>query len=150
MVHALTFTVKDVCHALGDISRSRVHAWTRLPPFALMETSERSARRFDVTDMLTLAALKKLEDIYGFKSRHLSSFSEGIHRYLAQPRAISTNELIFVSLNDGTVWNLEAASANEPGCILNIAEEREQIHAFLGIAPPQRQLALVASMQGLN
>lgn len=150
MVHALTFTVKDVCHALGDISRSRVHAWTRLPPFALMETSERSARRFDVTDMLTLAALKKLEDVYGIKSRHLGHFSEGIHRYLAQPRAIGTGELIFVSLNDGTVWNLEAASVSEPGCILSIAEEREQIHAFLGIAPPQRQLALVARHGGLN
>lgn len=148
VVNALTFTVKDVCHALGDVSRSRVHTWTRLPPFALMETSERSARRFDVTDMLTLAALQKLEDIYGIKSRHLGHFSEGIHRYLAQPRAISTGELIFVSLNDGTVWNLDAASVNEPGCILNIAEERERINVFLGIAPPQRQLALVASMQG--
>lgn len=148
MVHALTFTVKDVCHALGDVSRSRVHAWTRLPPFALMETSERSARRFDVTDMLTLAALLKLEDVHGIKSRHLGHFSDGIHRYLAQPRAISTDELIFVSLSDGTVRNLDAASVSEPGCILDIAEERERINVFLGIAPPQRQLALVASMQG--
>ena len=148
MLHSLTFTIKDVCHALGDVSRSRVHTWTRLPPFALIETSERSARRFDVTDMLTLAALQKLEDVYGIKSRHLGHFSEGIHRYLAQPRAISTGELIFVSLNDGTLSNLEAASVNEPGYILNIAEERERINVFLGIAPPQRQLALVASMQG--
>lgn len=148
LVHALTFTVKDICHALGDVSRSRVHAWTRLPPFALMKTCERSARKFDVTDMLTLAALQKLEDVYGIKSRHLGHFSEGIHRYFAQPRAISTGELIFVSLNDGTVWNLDAASVREPGCILNIAEERERINVFLGIAPPQRQLALVTSMQG--
>lgn len=148
MIHALTFTVKDVCHALGDVSRSRVHAWTRLPPFALMETSERSARRFDVTDILTLAALQKLEDIYGTKSRHLSHFSENIHRYLAQPKSVSTDELIFVSLNDGTVRHLDAASVSEPGWILDIAEERERINVFLGIAPPQRQLALVASMQG--
>lgn len=148
MVQALTFTVKDVCHALGDISRSRVHAWTRLPPFVLMETSERSARRFDVTDLLTMAALQNLEDVYGIKNRHLSQFSEGIHRYLAQPRAISTGELIFVSLNDGKAWNLDAASVSEPGCVLDIAEVRERINVFLGIAPPQRELALVASMQG--
>lgn len=148
MVRSLTFTVKDVCHALGDLSRSRVHAWTRLPPFALTETSERSARRFDVTDMLTLATLQKLEDVYGIKSRHLGHFSEGIHRYLAQPRAINTDELIFVSLNDGTVRNLDAALISEPGWILDIAEERERINVFLGIAPLQRQLALVASMQG--
>lgn len=113
-----------------------------------METSERSARRFDVTDILTLAALQKLEDIYGTKSRHLSHFSESIHRYLAHPKAVSTEELIFVSLNDGTVRNLDSASADEPGWILDIAEERERINVFLGITPPQRQLALVASMQG--
>lgn len=148
VVQALTFTIKDVCHALSGVSRSRVHAWTRLPPFALMETSERSARRFDVTDMLTLAALQKLEDVYGIKSRHMDRFSEGIHRYLAQPRAIGTDELIFVSLNDGKVWNLDAASVSEPGWVLDIAEDRERINVFLGIAPPQRQLALVASMQG--
>lgn len=148
VVRAFSFTVKDVCHALGDVSRSRIHAWTRLPPFSLTETSERSARRFDVTDMLTLAAFQKLEDVYGIKSRHLSHFSEGIHRYLAQPRAISTDELIFVSLNDGTVRNLDTASVSEPGWILDIAEERERINVFLGIAPRQRQLALVASMQG--
>ncbi len=148
MVHALTFTVKDVCHALGNVSRSRVHAWTRLPPFVLMETSERSARRFDVTDLLTMAALQKLEDVYGIKSRHLGHFSEGIHRYLAQPRSLGTGELIFVSLNDGTVWSLDAVSVSEPGWVLDIAEDRERINVFLGITPPQRQLALVASMQG--
>ena len=103
MVHALSFTVKDICHALGDVSRSRVHAWTQLPPFSLIETSERSARRFDVTDMITLAALLKLEDVYGIKSRHLGHFSEGIHRYLAQPKSIDTNELVFVGLKLNTV-----------------------------------------------
>ena len=148
MVRAFSFTVKDVCHALGDVSRSRVHAWTQLPPFSQIETCERSARRFDVTDMLTFAALQKLEDVYGIKSRHLGHFSEGIHRYLAQQKAISTDEFIFVSLKDGLVRNLDTASVNEPGWVLDIAEERERINVFLGIAPPQRQLALVANMQG--
>ena len=148
MVHALSFTVKDICHALGDVSRSRVHAWTQLPPFSLIETSERSARRFDVTDMITLAALLTLEDVYGIKSRHLGHFSEGIHRYLAQPKSIDTNELVFVGLKDGGVRNLDAALISEPGLVLDIAEERDRINVFLGIASPQRQLSLVASVQG--
>lgn len=148
MAQAFSFTVKDVCHALGDVSRSRVHAWTRLPPFSLIETSERSARRFNVTDMLTLAALQKLEDVYGIKSRHLGHFSEGIHRYLAQPKAISLDEFVFVSLSDGTVRNLDAGTINGPGWVLDITEERERVNVYLGIAPPQRQLALVASVQG--
>lgn len=148
VVRAFSFTIKDVCHALGNVSRSRVHTWTRLPPFALMETSERSARRFDVTDLLALAVLQQLEDVYGVKSRHLGRFSEGIHRYLAHPRAIHPNELIFVSLNGATVCSLSAASVSEPGWILDISEVRDRINVFLGIAPPQRQLALIAGMQG--
>lgn len=130
------------------MSRSRVHAWTKLPPFSLTETSERSARRFDVTDILTLAALLKLEDIYGIKSRHLCHFSDGIHRYLAQPKVVRTNELIFVGLKDGAVRNLDTSLVSEPGWILDITEERERINVYLGIAPPQRELALIASVQG--
>jgi hypothetical protein len=146
VIYSLYFTVKDVCHALGDVSRSRVHAWTQLPPFSLMKTAERSARRFDVTDMLTLAVLQKLEDVYGTKSRNLGRYSDGIHRYLSQPKALGREEYIFVGLNDGAVRKLDAASINESGWILDIAEERERINVFLGIAPPQRELALVASI----
>jgi hypothetical protein len=96
--------------------------------------------------MLTLAALLKLEDIYGMKSRHLGHFSEGIHRYLAQPKAMGADELIFVSLKEGTVKNLDTASVSEPGWVLDMAEERDRINVFLGIAPPQRQLAFMASV----
>ena len=148
MVQAFFFTVKDVCHALNGISRSRVHTWTRLRPFSQMQTFERSARRFNVTDVLTLATLQKLEDVYGIKSSHVGHFSEGIHRYLAQPKAVRSSELVFVRMNDGAVLSLEAVSVNEPGLILDIAEERERINVYLGITPPQRELALVASVQG--
>lgn len=113
-----------------------------------MQTFERSARRFNVTDLLTLAALQKLEDVYGIKSNHLGHFSEGLHRYLAQLKAVKSGELVFVRMNDGVVLSLEAVSVNEPGLILDIAEERERINVYLGITPPQRELALVASVQG--
>lgn len=148
MIQALSFTVKDVCCALDGISRSRVHTWTRLSPFSLMQIAERSARRFSVTDMLTLAALQKLEEVYGIKSSYLGRFSEGIHRYLSQPKAVAGSEYVFVRMNDGAVLSLEAVSVNEPGLILDMAEERERINVYLGITPPQRELALVASVQG--
>ena len=148
MVQGFSFTVKDVCRALNGVSRSRVHTWTRLRPFSLMQTSERSARRFNVTDMLTLAALQKLEDVYGIKSSYIGRFSEGIHRYLAQPKSIGGGEHVFVRINDGAVRNLEVFSVNESGLILDIAEERERINVYLGITPPQRELVLVASVQG--
>ncbi|WP_130929063.1 DNA-binding protein [Pseudomonas sp. Sample_20] len=146
MTGAISFTVKDICQALGGICRSRVHAWTRLPPFSLIETSERSARRFNVADLLTMATLQKLEDIYGIKSRELSKLSAGIHRYLIEPKVIGTDDLVFIRLKDGSVYSLPSTTISEPGLVLDLAEERERISVFLGVAPPQRQLALVGSM----
>lgn len=146
MTKAFSFTVKDICQALNGVCRSRVHAWTRLPPFSAMETSERSARRFDVADLLAFAVLQRLEDVYGIKSRHLSRFSAGIHQYLMEPKALGADELIFIRLKDGNVRRLSLTLICEPGWILDMAEVRERINVFLGIAPPQRQLAFVADM----
>lgn len=148
MALLVSFTVKDVCQALGSVSRSRVHAWTRLPPFSSVETSERSARRFDLTDLLTLAALQKLEDVYGIKSRQLTQLSAGIHQYLAAPKVAGTSELVFVSLEEGIARSLDSAPVSEPGWVLDMAEERERVNVFLGVAPPQRQLALMAAVPG--
>lgn len=145
---AFSLTVKDVCNALGGANRSRVHAWMKLPPFSSVETSERSARKFTVTDVLTLAALQKLEDVYGIKSRHLGHLSAGIHQYLSEPRAAGSEELVFVRLEDGVVRQLDAGPVSEPGWVLDIAEERERMNVFLGIAPPQRELALMVGMTG--
>ncbi len=146
MAHAFSFTVKDICQALNGVCRSRVHAWTRLPPFSSVETSERSARRFDVADLLALAVLQKLEDVYGVKSRQLGHLSAGIRQYLTEPKTIGPDELIFIRLKDGMVRSLSSTPISEPGWVLDMAEERERINVFLGIAPPQRQLALVADM----
>lgn len=111
-----------------------------------MATSERSARRFGVADLLTLAVLQKLEDAYGIKNRQLGHLSGGIHQYLAEPKAVGTDELLFIPLKDGAVRSLSSIPISEPGWILDMAEERERISVFLGIVPPQRQLALVADM----
>lgn len=145
---AFSLTIKDVCRALGGASRSRVHAWTKLPPFSSVETSERSARRFDMTDVLTLAALQKLEDVYGVRSSHLGQLSAGIHQYLSEPKAAGGDELVFVRLRDGLAQGLDGKLISEPGWILNVAEERERMNVFLGIAPPQRELPLMVSLAG--
>ena len=148
MANFFSLTVKDVCQALGGVSRSRIHAWTRLPPFSAVETSERSARKFNVADVLTLAALKKLEDVYGVRSRHLGLLSAGIHLYLAEPKTAGSHELLFVRLNDGIARSLDVAPVTEPGWVLDIAEERERMNLFLGISSPQRELSLMVGMPG--
>lgn len=143
---SLSFTVKDVCNALGGISRSRVHAWTQLPPFSYMETMERSARHFTMADLLTMAVLQILEDKFLIKSRLLGQLSAGIHQYLQEPKTVSVEEWVFVRLADGDTTRVESVLAGDPGLILDVAEERKRINVYLGIAPPQRELVLVADM----
>lgn len=147
MAQSLSFTVKDVCCALGGTCRSRVQAWAQLPPFSEMETMERSARRFDIADLLTMAVLQTLEDRFCIKSRLLVRLSGGVHRYLSVPRVASPVEWVFVRLADGMAYRIEAATAvGESGWVLDIAEERKRINVFLGIAPPQRELALITDV----
>lgn len=143
---SLSFTVKDVCNALGGVSRSRVHAWTQLPPFSYMETMERSARHFTMADLLTMAVLQILEDKFLIKSRLLGQLSAGIHQYLQEPKTVSVEEWVFVRLTDGDTTRVESVLVGDPGLILDVAEERKRINVYLGIAPPQRELALIADM----
>lgn len=146
MARSLSFTVKDVCSALGGLCRSRAHAWTQLPPFSLIETTERSARRFDIADLLAMAVLQTLEDRFCVKSRLLGRLSGGIHRYLSEPKAVSAEEWVFIRLEDGMTRRIDAAPICEPGWVLDMAEERNRINVYLGIAPPQRELPLVADV----
>lgn len=149
MVPSLSFTVKDVCSALGGVSRSRVHAWTQLPPFSYMETMERSARHFTMADLLTMAVLQILEDKFLIKSRLLGQLSAGIHQYLQEPKTVGVEEWVFVRLADGDTTRVESVLAGGQGLMLDMAEERKRINVYLGIAPPQRELALVADMLAL-
>ncbi|MBI1905738.1 MAG: DNA-binding protein [Rhodocyclales bacterium] len=143
---SLSFTVKDVCNALGGVSRSRVHAWTQLPPFSYMETMERSARHFTIADLLTMTVLQMLEDKFLIKSRLLGQLSAGIHRYLQEPNPVSAEEWVFIRLADGNTSRVEAMLFGESGWVFDMAEERKRINVYLGVAPLQRELVLVADM----
>lgn len=143
---SLSFTVKDVCNALGGVSRSRVHAWTQLPPFSYIETMERSARHFTMADLLTMAVLQMLEDKFLIKSRLLGQLSAGVHRYLQEPKPASAEEWVFIRLADGDTTRVGSMLVGELGWVLDMAEERKRINVYLGIAPPQRELALVADV----
>lgn len=145
MANGIKFTIKDVCLALGGVSRSRIHAWTKLPPFSLVKTSERSARRFTSADLLTLSVLQTLEDNFGLRYRQLGLLSNNIHKYLAEPRPTTLTEFVFIRLRDGKVFSSDLAS--EPGYLLDIAKERERINVFLGVSSPQGQLPLMSSIR---
>lgn len=144
MSNLISFTIKDVCLALGGISRSRVHTLARLPPFSTMETFERSARRFTSADLLTFAVIQSLEDEYCLRHRLLSRFSPCIHQYLSIPRNSELTELVFLRLRDGMVMLID--NAHEAGFIVDISRERARINSYLGVTTSQWQLPLMTSI----
>jgi len=143
---SLSFTAKDVCAALGGISRSRLHGWVQLPPFSAIPTQERSARRFSKVDLLTLAAVQTLEEKFGVRIVQLESVTVGIHQYLLTLRQTLADEWVFIPLHGNGVRPIQAQPVTEPGWVIDMARERERIDFYLGVAPPQRELPLMGGV----
>jgi len=107
---------------------------------------ERSARRFSKADLLTLAVLRTLEDQFGARGKQLGQLSAGVHQYLLTPLQASSEEWVFVPLRDGVARAVQTQPISEPGWVIDIAHERERIDIYLGVAPPQRELPLIANV----
>ncbi|WP_250460306.1 hypothetical protein [Microbulbifer litoralis] len=142
-----SFTAKDICAALGGISRSRLHVWAHLPPFSERPTRERSARRFTKADLLTFAVLQTLEDTFGAKGRDLGRASGAIHKYLSAPRQAPAEEMVFIPLKSGEAHWVQVQSITCQGWIVDMAKERERIDIFLGAEPSQKELHLIADIK---
>jgi hypothetical protein len=142
----LSFTVKDVCAALGGVSRSRVHGWVGLPPFSGIPSRERSARRFSRADLLTFAVLRTLEDQLGARGAQLAHASAAIHAYLAAPRPTGADDWLFVPSLDGPARPVRDQAITEAGWVIDLARERDCIDRYLGVLPPQRELPLVGGV----
>jgi hypothetical protein len=100
-----------------------------------------------MTDLLTMAVLQTLEDKFLTRNRLLDRISAGIHQYLQTPKSTSAEEWVFIRLADGSTTHVgPMLVAGTLGWVLDMAEERERIDLYLGIAPLQRELALPADM----
>lgn len=143
-----SFTAKDVCTALGGVSRSRLHTWAQLPPFCERPTRERSARRFTKADLLTFAVLQTLEDMLGMRHRNIRSISASIHHYVRAPRQARMEEWIFIPQEaEGVVRLIQGQNFASPGWVIDMARERERINLYLGVEPSQRELPLIMDVQ---
>lgn len=142
-----SFTAKDVCAALGGISRSRLHSWAQLPPFCERPTRERSARRYTKADLLTFAVLQTLEDVLGIKRADMGSVSATINNYVRAPRRAPLEEWIFIPQSEGFVHQTCESSIASAGWVVDMAKERERIDLYLGIIPPQQELPLITDVK---
>lgn len=142
-----SITSKDVCAALGGISRSRLHVWAQLPPFSERPTRERSARRYTKADLLTFAVLQTLEDVLGVKRGDMGSVSTAIHQYVRAPRRAPVEEWVFIPQDKGAVRSVQEQSIASPGWVVDMARERERIDLYLGLTPPQQELPLITDLK---
>lgn len=141
-----SFTAKDVCAALGGISRSRLHTWAQLPPFSNIPTRERSARRYTKADLLTFAVLQTLEEAFGMKRGNMGSISAAVHHYVSAPRQAPLEEWVFIPWGEGPVRSVQENIAS-PGWVIDMARERERIDLYLGLTPPQQELPLITNVK---
>ncbi|MGP9765384.1 hypothetical protein ACT3UM_06605 [Halomonas sp. AOP13-D3-9] len=142
-----TFTAKDVCAALGDINRSRLHLWAQLPPFSERPTRERSARRFTKADLLTFAILQTLEDDFGMRRGNIGRISAAIHHYVSTPRQVPMEEWVFLPRDEGAVRSVQGQRIATSGWVIDMAKERERIDLYLGFTPPQQELSLISDVK---
>lgn len=139
-----TFTIKDVCQALGIKNRSRVQHWVQLPPFSSRPSQARSARRFSKADLLAFAVFQLLEDEYFVKGKSLVHVSLGIHDYLSRPHPVLAEERVVVSLRqEGRVQVLETVTDVPTGFVLELSRIRDHIDMYLGVAPLQHEMPLI-------
>lgn len=141
------FTVKDVCAALGGISRSRVHAWVQLPPFSAIPCQERSARRYSRADLLTFALLHTMEEQFGARRAQLAQVATGIRDYLSAPHPMGGDDWLFIPLGDASVRPAHTKPLVEAGWVVHLARERERVDRYLGVLPPQRELPLMTDVR---
>ncbi|MDR5885881.1 hypothetical protein [Vreelandella janggokensis] len=147
MLATKSFTAKDVCAALGDINRSRLHLWAQLPPFSERPTRERSARRFTKADLLTFAILQTLEDDFGMRRGNIGRISAAIHHYVSTPRQVPMEEWVFIPRYEGAVRSVQGQRIATSGWVIDMAKERERIDLYLGVTPPQQELSLISDVK---
>lgn len=142
-----SFTAKDVCGALGGISRSKLHLWAQLTPFCDRPSRERSARRYTKADLLTLAVLHALEEFFDVKLSGRDCVSAAIHQYVRSPRYALEEEWIFIPLDGGAAYSVQDQKITAPGWVVDVARERERIDIYLGLTPPQQELPLISNIK---
>lgn len=144
-----TYTSKDICGALGGISRSRLHKWSQLPPFVTRPTRERSARRFNKSDILTMAVIKFMEDNLGVERKFLPNVSKSIHDLLCKPNSSQYQEWLFVPLAGKSSLVNDGNFKPTAGWVIDLTSIRLGIDTYFGISQPQQELALITSMGGV-
>jgi hypothetical protein len=141
MPNMLKLTVKDICAALGA-PKHRVRVWTRLPPFRDRPTHARSARRFDTLDLLLMAILQSLEDVYGIRPSSLEQAATAITRFLSRPRGIYTGAIAYLDVSSWEVQPVTPKSILRSGLIIDVQRERNRVANFLGFRHVQGELPL--------
>ena len=137
----LKLTTKDICAALG-VPKHRVRGWTRLPPFRDRSTHARSARRYDPLDLLLMAILQSLEDVYGVRFSVLFRAAPAIMRFLCRPRESHHGAIVYLDISK---WEMQTVAPGLPiqaGFIIDVERERCRVAKFLGLRHVQGELPL--------
>lgn len=144
MSQAIQLTAQDVCQAL-HIERHVLRRWLGgLQVFSQRPTRARSARRFDMADIVFLSAVLELETAYGLSLTTISRFDVSLHEAL---RGTSLGaRFLFLDLGERRCVPVDERTAPRPGITLDLEPVFRRVSAAFAVptAFPELPFAILA------
>jgi len=146
MAKGIKITTKDICTAL-ELGRHQLRSWTEaLAPYALRETKERSASRYDFGDLFFFAVVKHIHDSLGISIQSIAGFSESLYSCVREPQDPDSTPFVFISVSAHECIRVISEEVTQEGIIVDLQPAQTQVYKFLGISTQQQaqlQLGLV-------
>lgn len=131
MSQSIRLTSQAICEVLR-IERHTLRRWLDgVPLFAEQPTRARSARRFDMADVLLLSAVHELEARYGLSLAVICRFAPALHEAL-QGRDFG-RQYLFLDLTDDQCFSPEDGAIARPGIMLDLRPVYQRVAAAFSV-----------------
>ncbi|KUJ74383.1 hypothetical protein AVO42_02945 [Thiomicrospira sp. XS5] len=140
MSKKITFKSKDIREALA-IKTSQFRTWVEnLPPHSNMVKHERSAVKYDFSDLIYFFVIKHITDTYGISTSSLSKVSQEIYSSLRSPQSIKHRTFLLVDFSNRSCKKLlQDKQIDAEGIVIDLQPIHEQLLKYLGVVPEQKQ-----------
>lgn len=149
MPSTITFTAKDICAAL-NIPKHQLRNWTeKLYPFSNMETNERSARKYKLSDLQFLAVIDYLDVSFGVSVNRLKPISKELSELINKPATNNCSQnLLYICINNECCKWINVEYRCEEGIVIDVNNAYTKVNEYLGLSPKQVEMQLGLLMVG--
>lgn len=138
MAQTINLTAQDVCQVL-QVERHALRRWLEgLPVYAEQPTRARSARRFDMADLIFLSAVLELETRYGLGLATIARFDADL---LETVRGQGLGlQFLFLDIETASCSQLDAGLPARPGIVLDLGPAYQRVASAFRVPTPFPEL----------